>query len=67
MSIKKEIIDRLTTNDPTLTQLNLSYNNIGVEGARELSQSLLKNNTLTQLGIAWNRSELLGIAHDRSL
>jgi hypothetical protein len=48
------IIKRLIDNDPTLTTLNLDYNNIGYEGAKAIAEALKVNTTLTTLNLISN-------------
>ena len=38
----------------SLVELNLSYNNIGDQGARKIAKFLLKNKILTHLNLASN-------------
>lgn len=38
----------------TLVELNLSYNNLGDQGARKIAKFLLKNKILTHLNLASN-------------
>lgn len=49
-----EAIERLKSNDPTLTSLNLSGNEIGDFGAQALAEALTENNTLTSLNLSVN-------------
>ena len=43
------ILERLRSNDPTLTHLHLSYNQIGDQGAQAIAEALRLNQTLTTL------------------
>ena len=45
----------------TIVELNLSYNNLGDQGARRLAKYLIKNKILTHLNLASN-----SIAYDGS-
>jgi len=48
------IIKRISSNDPTLTTLDIQANNIGPEGAKALANALKTNTTLTTLDIQAN-------------
>jgi len=52
-----KILSRLSksTNDPTLTSLDLSYNRIGAEGSKYISDALKTNSTLTSLSLGCNQ------------
>lgn len=56
----EEILQRLKSNDPTLTSLNLSNKKIGPEKAQELAAALEYNNTLTFLNLVGNAIESKG-------
>ena len=43
------LLIRLKNNDPTLTNLNLHYNNIGADGAKAIVDALKINRSLTNL------------------
>ena len=48
------LADALGRNNERLTQLDLSYNNIGCEGCEALARSLATGGTLLHLGLAGN-------------
>ena len=50
----KDILRRISENDPSLTNLDLSYNDLGSEGAKHLSEALKENTTLTNLDLSSN-------------
>ena len=54
-NIDQEIIQRLRDNDPSLTRLHLSNNQIGDEGARALADALRTNTSLTELYLQANQ------------
>ena len=47
-------IKRVFQNNPTLTTLDLSRNNIGAEGAKDLAKALEKNTVLTSIYMSSN-------------
>ena len=49
-----DILTKLSSNDPTLTTLNLWNNNIGPDGAASLAIALQNNTTLTTLNLRNN-------------
>jgi len=51
LELKVKVIGESLKLNPTLTQLNLSRNRIGDEGAKVIFKSLSLNSTLTQLNI----------------
>ena len=53
MSKLQKALNDLENN--SITRLDLSYNNIGDEGARTLADTLLKNTSLTSLDLRYNK------------
>src|SRR3989338_8717385 len=51
----EQYLSRLSSNDPTLTILDLSSKNIGPSGASEMATALQHNSSLTTLYL-WNNS-----------
>ena len=59
-SYLSELLKKIRSNDPTLTTLDLSYNNIGDEGAKVIADALKGNKTLTTLDLSHNNIEVEG-------
>ena len=51
---------RLARNDPTLTELDLSYNVIGDTGAATIAHALLSNSTLIKLILSFDKISYTG-------
>ncbi|CAF3972877.1 unnamed protein product, partial [Rotaria magnacalcarata] len=47
----------------TMTMLNISYNNVGDDGARDLANALYNNKTLTNLNLSGNDITNIGVEH----
>ncbi len=54
MPISEELLQRIRDNDPTLTDLNLTGNEIGSTGATAIATALENNITLKSLDLGWN-------------
>ena len=54
MPISEGLLQRIRENDPTLTSLNLSYNQIGPEEVQALANALQNNTALTSLNLGYN-------------
>lgn len=52
---KTSYLDKLKANAATLTQLNLSRQNLGTDEVKQLANALNSNSTLTVLDLSFNK------------